>query len=57
MFDERVFFLLCCVTAKFGEAENSLLAYFDVLKETFHTNRTRQLTTDHIPLPFRLLCL
>ena len=57
MFDEPVFFLLCCVTAKFGEAENSLLAYFDVLKETFHTNRTRQLTTDQIPLPFRLLCL
>ena len=30
MFDDPVVFLYSCITAKFGETENSLLRYFDV---------------------------
>ena len=30
LFDEPVFVLHCCITAKFGERKNSLLKYFDI---------------------------
>ena len=36
LFDEPVFNLYCCVTARFGEAENSLFKYFDI--HTGHEN-------------------
>ena len=62
MFHEPVYFLYCCITAKFGETENSLLRNFGCLcwtylKETFHINRACRLTTDQVPLPLRFLCL